>query len=385
MALRPALLLACIAVLAATDPGLLPSPRQHGWVCDPAHRLDASAVARCSAAAQRLADSGAGELVVVVAPDCGGQAPRSAGLALFNRWGVGHPGRNDGILILIALQERRAEILLGDGIDDDANVLRSQAVVDREILPAMRRGDLSGAVAAGAEAAVRELAVASGAPAAPATTAAIDVERPAPVQPPVPAPGAVAAPSAAGHTATGDSDGWPAPDIPVPALLAGGAATALGGGMGVLWWRRRRPRACPSCRAPLIRLDEVADDAHLDAAQRCEEQVGSVDYDVWACSSCRHVEVSRYGAWFTSYHTCPGCGARTAHERSTTITPASESFTGLERIDTSCAHCSHRETRTRVLPRIERRSSSGRSWSSGSGSGGSGGGSSSGRGGGGGW
>lgn len=370
MLLRTLLLLACGALLAALDLTQLPSPRPAGWVSDPSGRLDVAASERCTVAARQVADRGAGELVVVVVPDCGGQMPRTAGLALFNRWGIGSRGRNDGVLILVALQERRAEILLGDGLDDSTNVQRSQALVEREILPRMRAGDVAGAIAAGTEAAARELfpqAAAPATPTLPATASTHGLERPLP--PPAPATPVIT--RASSDSSTGS-------------LLAGGAAAAGGGGLGFLWWRRRRPRTCPACRAPMTKLDEAADDAHLDPAQRSEEKVGSVDYDVWACTACSHVEVSRYGAWFTRYHRCPACGARTANDRSTTITPASESYTGLERIDTTCSHCQHQESRTRVLPRITRSTSHGAHFSSGSGSS-RGGGTSSGRGGGGGW
>lgn len=379
------LCLACIALLPGLDLDTLAAPPAGTLVVDLAGRLDADARARCQLAAAGVAG---GRLMVLVVPDCGGRNPRAAGLRLFNRWGIGHAQRNDGALLLVALGERRGEFLLGSGIDDDANVLRSQAIVDRRMLPLFRSGDIAGGVVAGTEAAARELFGHGSAP----TTADVDVERvtPAPAPAPVPIPAPITSPAPVAetdytpiHRSSGGSDEasflrW---------LLAGGV-TALLGGFGTLAWLRRRPRTCSACQAPMFRLDEQADDAHLASGQRCEESVGSVDYDVWACPTCPQVVITRHGSWFTRYHACPACGWKTASDRSTEEEAATELCTGRERIDTRCAHCGHHETTYRVLPRKERNRSSGFHSSSFSTSGRSssgGGGRSSGRGGGGGW
>ncbi len=401
------LVLAILAAsLAALDLQALPHPRASGWLLDPHGTVPAEAAGRIRAAAA----SARGQLAICVLPDCSGREPRAAGLALFNRWGLGDPVRHDGVLLLIALQERRAEFLLGDGLDDDANVLRSQAIIDRDLRPRLRAGDLGGGVAAAAEAAARELFGAGQAP----DLAAIDIEVPAGTGGVTPPPGAQAAPPRTmveSMPAPTPSPPSPSPfrDTPMAApsvgnsgllLVGGGGIAALLGGFGTMAWLRRRPRICPSCRTPMQRLDEAADDAHLTSGQRAEERVGSVDYDVWACPSCPAVLVTRHGAWFSGHHTCPGCGAKTASDRNTIIAAATTLSTGTERIDTHCSHCGHHEVRHRTIPRVQQRrhggfgsSSGGGGFRSSSGGGGfrsssggsSGGGRSSGRGGGGGW
>jgi uncharacterized protein len=354
-------------------------------VLDGAGILDAGALARCQAACR----SARGDLRVLIVPDCGGAQPREAGLRLFNRWGIGDRQRNDGVLLMVALAERRCEFLLGTGLDDDAQVLRSQAIVDRELVPRFRAGDKAGGVVAAVEAAARELFPGATPTSPAAQIAAIDVERTASVAAPAPLtqpqPSYAAPTPMQDYRRSGDSVVGPL------ASLTGGLAALAGMVGGWMWWRRR-PRQCPRCRVAMLKLDEAADNAHLTTSQQREEQVGSVDYAVWACPACPQVDIVRHGAWFTRYHSCPACGARTASDRSTLVTPASESFTGLERIDTRCVNCGHHETRNRVLPRKQaanhgssgiRMGGSSRGGSFGGGS--SGGGRSAGRGGGGGW
>ncbi|NEX45040.1 TPM domain-containing protein [Pseudotabrizicola algicola] len=68
--------------------------------------------------------------------------------ALFNRWGVGDAARDDGILILIARDDREMRIALGAGYEviwDNA----AQRVIDRSFLPAFRNDDYVGGIEAG--------------------------------------------------------------------------------------------------------------------------------------------------------------------------------------------------------------------------------------------
>lgn len=330
------LVLLLCAALPAFDCAALASPRPQGWCADPALRLTSWTRDRVDALAASVQRDGRGELAVAVVPDAGGVEPRQAALALFNRWGIGRYGRNDGALLFVALGERRVEILLGDGIDNADNAARCRAIVDGELLPRLRQGDLDDAVAAGAEACARRLF-----PGEPRTLPAMPAGE-APLPPPAdampgPQPAATASPGGGGMP------WW------VLALLGGGGA--VGGG---LWWRRQRryaDRQCPVCRAVMRRLDESADDAHLDPAEKAEEKVGSADWDVWVCEACSHAIKLRYGAWFTSYHRCPQCGAATASDHSTTLSEATTYSGGLVRVDTRCAHCGFHDSTTRSTPR----------------------------------
>jgi uncharacterized protein len=360
--MRIPVLLLLTALVSAVDLDRVAAPAGSP-VLDLANVLDPGALARCRSACR----TAGGDLRVLIVPDCGGQPPREAGLRLFNRWGIGDRRRNDGILLLVAMAERRCEFLLGTGLDDDARVQHSQAIIDRDILPRFRTGDAPGGVVAGIESAARELFPGA---VPPTVLSAEDPAQPSPAESPP-----VAATAPAGRPDPGN-------DALVLALVLIGGFTVLAGAIGGLVWCLSSPRLCPRCRVPMVTLDEVQDDAHLNPAQRQEERIGSVDYVVWACPSCPQVDIVRHGAWFTRYHTCPACGARTASDRTTVVAPASECSSGLERIDTRCVHCGHQESRNRTLPRIEPHQH--HSFGGGGGSSG-GGGRSSGRGGGGGW
>jgi uncharacterized protein len=158
-----------------------------------------------------------------------------------------------------------------------------------------------------------------------------------------------------------------------------GAIALLGLVFGTRRYLRYRARDCVHCHRPMQRLGEAEDDAYLDGAQRTEESIGSVDYDVWHCGACDAVIVLDYSRWFSGYHRCPECRARTLRSSSTTLQSATEWSEGLVQVDERCANCSHHHTYTRTTARLSSSSSS--SWSSSSSSSSSfGGGSSSGSG-----
>jgi len=67
------------------------------------------------------------------------------------------------------------------------------------------------------------------------------------------------------------------------------AAMAVAAAAGVAVWRRR-PRRCASCRAAMRRLGREEAFAELDMAERTEQLVGDVRYEVWRCAACGAVE-----------------------------------------------------------------------------------------------
>lgn len=73
---------------------------------------------------------------------------------------------------------------------------------------------------------------------------------------------------------------------------------------------RTAPRRCPNCGTQMQRLDEQADNAYLTPAQDAEEQLNSVDYDVWLCPTCGETDILPYVNQSSSYKPCPRCGAR---------------------------------------------------------------------------
>lgn len=80
-------------------------------------------------------------------------------IAVAEQWKAGHAGLDNGVILTVAPQERKVRIEVGYGLEGvlpDATAFR---IIEEQILPAFRSGDLQAGVLAGTEAV---LAVAAG-------------------------------------------------------------------------------------------------------------------------------------------------------------------------------------------------------------------------------
>ena len=132
---------------------------------------------------------------------------------------------------------------------------------------------------------------------------------------------------------------------------------------------RGQARSCGECQAPLRRLGESEDEAHLEEGQRLEEELGSIDYDAWYCDAGGHVLVLPYTG-NASYSACEKCGYRTSHvAASWTVRSPTYDYSGTGAQRHECRHCGRTKETTYAIPRLVRSStssSSGTSRSSGS-------------------
>lgn len=76
---------------------------------------------------------------------------------LFNDWGVGEAGRNDGFMLLVLQDDREVRIELGAGYPPAADAA-AQAIIDRDILPDFRGGNMSAGIRDGTMAIIDQIA-----------------------------------------------------------------------------------------------------------------------------------------------------------------------------------------------------------------------------------
>jgi uncharacterized protein len=337
----------------------VPDPRTASgtWVADPSHHLKPATVDSLNALLSALSRETGTEMAVVAVDSTSGFEPFDVALALHRMWGVGQKGRDNGIVFLWVPTQRAVQVSVGYGLEGVLPDSRVGRVRDQTIFPAFRRGDFDAGMLAGVEAIAaiaREEKDARG--------STMSTTNPPPNN---------------GRAVERDSESRRGRSVGRRAGIVFGTIGAglalLGGGAGAARYRRRRPRRCPNGHGRMVRLDERADDAHLDAGQRMEEQLESVDYDVWVCPTCQYALTIPHKAWFSRYSMCKSCHRRTLETQSRTLIPATTMSAGQQQITERCRNCAWTRTYMRTIPRIVQ--SSGGSGGSG-GSSGSGGGSS---------
>jgi uncharacterized protein len=280
---------------------------------------------------------------------------------IFNAWRVGDRPENDGTLLLVAVRDRKVRIELGDGAPYWED--RAREVIETRMVPEFRQEDY----AAGILAAAGEIAAwyaeprTASAPAAGVAQPEVDPFSTQPTPQPAYTPPAYTPPSSGG---AGRATGFG-----LTALGVGAIGVLIVGGMVGARYRKRK---CPSCKIDMARLDEAADDEHLDSGQQLEEVIGSVDYDVWRCGTCNHHSIVPHAAWLSGFSACGRCGRRTLSKSTRTLEAATYTSSGLQEISHDCRHCGYHDRHTVTLPQLVRHesprssSSSDSSWGGGS-------------------
>jgi uncharacterized protein len=117
---------------------------------------------------------------------------------------------------------------------------------------------------------------------------------------------------------------------------------------------RRQPIACNVCDGTMHILSEQKEDAHLKLAQQFEEKLHAVDYDVFVCDKCANQAIFTLDKP-SSYSECPKCGTKALilKEKRTIVAPTYISA-GTERTTYICKFCGYEENDNHNIPRITR-------------------------------
>jgi len=80
------------------------------------------------------------ELGIAVVDSVAPRDSKSYAVDLFNQWGIGKKGQDNGVLILLAMKERRVEIEVGYGLEGKITDARAGLLLDRYAVPEFREG-----------------------------------------------------------------------------------------------------------------------------------------------------------------------------------------------------------------------------------------------------
>jgi uncharacterized protein len=78
------------------------------------------------------------QIVVATIPTLGGEEINDFTNRLFERWGLGQKGRDNGVLLLVAMEDRKARIEVGYGLEDRLTDALSRRILEERLFPAFR-------------------------------------------------------------------------------------------------------------------------------------------------------------------------------------------------------------------------------------------------------
>ncbi len=136
MTARFVLWLACAASAFAADFAAL---QPKGYVNDFAGVIDAAASAELERYAAAVEKATGAQFAFVTLPRLEGEPIEDVANLLYRRWGVGQKGKNEGVLILLAIAERRSRVEVGYGLEPILTDGSAGSLL-RDMRPALREG-----------------------------------------------------------------------------------------------------------------------------------------------------------------------------------------------------------------------------------------------------
>jgi uncharacterized protein len=113
-----------------------PFPAPQGRVNDFAQVLDPSTKAQLNALVEEVEQRTTAEIAVVVVHTTAPLTPKEYVTALFNHWGVGKRGIDNGVMVLLAIHDRRVEIETGYGVESILPDGKAGEIIHTAMLPA---------------------------------------------------------------------------------------------------------------------------------------------------------------------------------------------------------------------------------------------------------
>ncbi|HEY4111475.1 TPM domain-containing protein [Puia sp.] len=115
-----------------------PKPNPNHLVNDFAHVMTDDQISALEHKLVNYDDSTSNQIVVVTMPTIGDEDIEEYSVKLFKAWGIGNKKTNNGILILVSIDNRKVFITTGYGLEGAIPDVTARAIIDNEIVPNFR-------------------------------------------------------------------------------------------------------------------------------------------------------------------------------------------------------------------------------------------------------
>ena len=156
--MRPAAVLRCVGmfavILLATAPAAaqLGVPALTGRVVDTADMLSAEVEAVLTERLAAHEDSTGNQIAVLTIPSLRGEVLEPYATEVFRTWGLGDAEANNGVLLLVARDDRKIRIEVGYGLEGAIPDVLAARIIRNEMTPRFRDGDAEGGTLAAVDA-----------------------------------------------------------------------------------------------------------------------------------------------------------------------------------------------------------------------------------------
>jgi uncharacterized protein len=135
-----ALALVLSSLLAGGAAAVPVYPPLTGRVVDEVGLLSPAAAARITAQLEAQEKATSNQVVVAIVKSLQGYEIEDYGVGLARAWGIGQQGRSNGVVLIVAPNERRVRIEVGYGLEGTLTDAISSDIIRNRITPAFRDG-----------------------------------------------------------------------------------------------------------------------------------------------------------------------------------------------------------------------------------------------------
>jgi len=132
-------------------------PELFGRVVDQAKVLSASTRSQLKSMLKAHEKASSNQIIVVTLKSLQGYDISDLGYQLGRHWGIGQEERNNGVLLIIAQEERKVRIEVGYGLEGNLTDALSHNIIQTQILPKFRQGGYNSGAVAGVEAIIKAI------------------------------------------------------------------------------------------------------------------------------------------------------------------------------------------------------------------------------------
>jgi len=152
------LLLAVATLLAPAAPATaVDVPYLTGRVVDNAEILKSATRERITATAKAHEDKSTDQIAVLTIPTLDGESVEEFANRVFAAWKLGQKGKDNGVLVVVAPQDRRMRIEVGYGLEGTLTDVAASRIIRNVMTPAFKNGDFDRGIEEGVKAIVAQL------------------------------------------------------------------------------------------------------------------------------------------------------------------------------------------------------------------------------------
>ncbi len=306
-----------LLLLTATAALAQEVPTFSGYVNDYANLLTDGTMQELEARLRNHEERTTNQVTVLTVPSLEGGSLEEFSLRVAEVLKVGQRGKDNGILLLVARDDRKIRIEVGYGLEPYLPDVYASRIIREVIAPYFKQGDYDTGIAAGVNAILEKVEGIN---------------------------------ELSGREVVQQDQGFG-----LGTILLGIFSTIVG--FFIIKKRRRNaPRESKKTGLPMKKLSEKEEDPHLSRGQQVEEEIGSVDYDVWVSDKPDDVMTLAYRSSLSKYSECPNCGFRTYyHTNSKTLRSATYGRDGQGVRNYACRNCDYTHTKRYRIPQLQRR------------------------------